>query len=271
MQKYADEGIEVIKLYSGISAMAMQEVIKEAHKHDIITVADLWGLNMNKMTMRVTGLDGWAHTGAFMNVSREDAQWMADNGRFLISTLTVGEKMAGARVKDEDGKQLMFNEPLIVDIWGTDVVKEFYRVYPQIRKNYYEGPESFYQTSNFGDLSKFRDTAMHNIKVAYDAGMLIAGGTDDIYASLWPGEAMHREMQLLAMAGIPELDVIKICTYNAAKVLRREAEFGSLQAGLSADILIVEGNPSKNISDSRKVMHVFLQGKQVDRGSLKLQ
>jgi imidazolonepropionase-like amidohydrolase len=43
-----------------------------------------------------------------------------------------------------------------------------------------------------------------------------------------------------------------------------------LQAGLSADILIVEGNPEKNISDSRNVRHVSLWGKQVDRESLKL-
>ncbi len=111
---------------------------------------------------------------------------------------------------------------------------------------------------------------LHNIKASYDAGVLIAGGTDDIYASLWPGEAMHREMQLLVMAGIPELQVIKCCTQNAAKVLRREKEFGSLQEGMSADILLVEGNPAINISDSRNVKHIFLRGKQVDRDSLKL-
>jgi len=43
-----------------------------------------------------------------------------------------------------------------------------------------------------------------------------------------------------------------------------------LQEGLSADTLIFEGNPAKNISDSRNDRQVFLQGKQVDRESLKL-
>jgi len=265
MQKYADANIEIIKIYSGISSMIMQEVVKEAHKHNILTVADLWGMNMDKMVMRVTGLDGWAHTGAFMDIYDEDMQWMKENDRFLISTITVGEKMAGARVPDENGGKLMLNEPLIVDIWGADIVEDFYNVYPQIRENYYEGPESFYQTSNFGDLSKFRNTTLHNVKVAYDAGVLIAGGTDDIYASLWPGEAMHREMQLLAMAGIPPLDVIKICTSNAAKVLRRDAKFGSLQAGLSGDIILVKGKPWENISDTRNVQNVFVKGQLLDR------
>ena len=118
MQKYADKNIEIIKIYSGISAMAIQKVVKEAAKHNILTVADLWGLNMNRMIMQTTGLNGWAHTGSFVKVAEEDLQWMVDNDRFLISTITVGEKMAGDRVKDENGEKLMLNEPLIVDIWG---------------------------------------------------------------------------------------------------------------------------------------------------------
>ena len=72
------------------------------------------------------------------------------------------------------------------------------------------------------------------------------------------------------MAGIPNLQVIKACTHDSAKVLRREKEFGSLQVGLSADILLVAGDPAKNISDSRNVKHVFIRGKQVDRESLML-
>ena len=55
-----------------------------------------------------------------------------------------------------------------------------------------------------------------------------------------------------------------------ARILRRDKEFGSLQKGMSADLLLVEGNPAKSVSDSRNVKHVFLRGRQVDRDSLKL-
>ena len=72
------------------------------------------------------------------------------------------------------------------------------------------------------------------------------------------------------MAGVSNLDAIKACTYNAAKVLRREKEFGSLQPGLSDDLLLVQGDASKNIDDTRNVREVFMRGKQVDRDSLKL-
>ncbi len=271
MDRYVDDGIEIIKLYTGISPYAARAVIEAAHERDILVIADFWSLNMNRGIMDSIGLDGWAHSAAFDLVPAEDQTWMAANDRFVIGTANVGEKLSGLRVADEDGQRLMAKEPLIVDIWGEDTVDEFYEVYPDIRQNYYEGPESFYQISGFGDLTPFRDNMLKNLKGSFDAGVLIAGGTDDVYASLWPGESMHRELELLVMAGIPELEAIEICTYNAAKVLRRDKEFGSLQEGLSADILIVAGNPATNIADSRNVEHVFLRGKQVDRDSLKLE
>jgi imidazolonepropionase-like amidohydrolase len=81
---------------------------------------------------------------------------------------------------------------------------------------------------------------------------------------------MHRERELFVMAGLSPVDAIKGCTYNAALILQDEDKYGSLQEGLSADILIVDGNPAANISDSRNVRHVFLRGKQIDRESLTL-
>jgi imidazolonepropionase-like amidohydrolase len=53
-------------------------------------------------------------------------------------------------------------------------------------------------------------------------------------------------------------------------VLRRETEIGALLPGLSADIVLVSGNPANNIADSRNVEHVFMRGNLVDRESLKL-
>ena len=268
--RYKKDGIEIIKLYAGISTVAMQALISEAHKHEILTISDLWMLNFNREIAQTTDLDGWAHTSGFALAPQADHEWMAKNNHFVIGTANVGEKLAGLRVKEENGKRLMLKEPLIVDIWGRDEVDHFYDVYPKIREAYYEGPESFYQLNNFGDLTKFRKNMMENIKRSYDAGVLVACGTDDVYASLWPGESTHREMELLVMAGIPNLDVIKACTSDSAKVLRRDDKFGSLQVGMSADILLVEGNPAANISDSRNVRHVFMRGKLVDRNSLKL-
>lgn len=269
IDKYKNDNIEIIKLYSGLSPHAAGFVVKEAHKRDIIVIADFWRMNMDRIIMEATGIDGWAHCSP-SEIPASSNKWMAENNRFCIVTATLGEAMSGLRVKDEDGKRLMLKEPLIVDMWGDSDIKEFYAVYPQIRHSYYDGPEAFYQQNGFGDLSRFRAKFLENIKNAYDAGVLIAGGSDCVYPSLWDGEVMHREMELLVMAGISEIEAIKCCTNNAAKILRREKKFGSLQEGKSADLLVVKGNPSTNISDTRNVQYVFLRGNLVNRESLKV-
>ena len=78
-----------------------------------MTVADLWALNMNAPLSQTTGLDGYAHSAGFGPTAAADQQWMADNNRFVIADTVLGEKMAGLRVKDENGERLMLNEPLI--------------------------------------------------------------------------------------------------------------------------------------------------------------
>ena len=268
LQKYQDDGIKIIKLYSGMGAHASTFLIDEANRRGITTVADLWKLNMSADWMRTTNLSGWAH--ATPNpISKDGLEWMVENNKFVIATMIVGEKMSGMRVKDENGSEAIFDNPLVMDIWGEEVVRDFYDSYPEVREVLYEGPESFYQMNNFGDLTKFRDSFADNIKRAYEAGVLIAGGTDSpAYPSLWAGETMHREMELFVMAGIPPLEAIKMCTYNASKVLKDEDKYGSLQEGLFADIILVNGKPWENISDSRNIEMVLVNGKLLDRKKL---
>ena len=77
-------------------------------EHDILVIADFWRLNMDRIIMEVTGLDGWAHSSP-SEIPASCNKWMAENDRFCIVTATLGEAMSGLRVKDEDGKQIPFS------------------------------------------------------------------------------------------------------------------------------------------------------------------
>ena len=186
-----------------------------------------------------------------------------------IPTITVGEKLSGLRVRDDGDNQSLFENHLVMDIWGREVVEDFYASYPDVRKNLYEGPTSFYQYFNFGDLSPFREGFLDNTKRAHDAGVLIGCGTDaPAYPTLWSGESLHREMELLVMAGLTPIEAIKSCTYNSATILKEHENFGSIQVGLDGDLVLVRGKPWENISDTRNIEHVIYRGGVVDREAL---
>jgi imidazolonepropionase-like amidohydrolase len=67
-------------------------------------------------------------------------------------------------------------------------------------------------------------------------------------------------MELMVEYGMKELDVLKAATLVNAKALHMENEIGAIKPTLKADLVIVQGDPSKNISDLRKVQWVMKNG-----------
>jgi len=99
--------------------------------------------------------------------------------------------------------------------------------------------------------------------------VVVGLGTDSTYPTVWFGEAMHREMEIwVNESGISPLNTLKAATSVNAQILKIDNRTGSIQAGLEGDLLVVEGNPAENISDTRNIRYIFTNGKLVDRDSL---
>lgn len=111
------------------------------------------------------------------------------------------------------------------------------------------------------------ETALKNLKKLYDAGVLIALGTDSGAMPLRAqGFSEHLELELMVQAGLTPLQAITVATKNAAQVLKIDNKFGTVQKGKTADLLIVDGNPATNIKDTRKIVAVYKAGKEVSKG-----
>jgi imidazolonepropionase-like amidohydrolase len=93
----------------------------------------------------------------------------------------------------------------------------------------------------------------------YRSGVRIVAGTDGL-----AGFTLHRELELYAKAGIPPADVLRIATLVPAQILGREQDLGTIEPGKLADFIIVDGDPTKNISDIRRVRTVVKDGKVYD-------
>jgi len=90
---------------------------------------------------------------------------------------------------------------------------------------------------------------------------LIVAGTDTPVPYVFPGESLHRELELLVSAGLTPMQAVMAATKTAAELLGHADRFGTLQAGRSADIQLLGANPLENISNVRSVEMVFRDGK----------
>ncbi len=96
-----------------------------------------------------------------------------------------------------------------------------------------------------------------SFRIALNAGVTIGmGGDVGVYHH---GENVY-EMELMLEYGMKPIDILKAATSVNAKTLHMESEIGLIKAGMLADIVIVKGDPSKSISDLRKVMFVMKGG-----------
>jgi imidazolonepropionase-like amidohydrolase len=96
-----------------------------------------------------------------------------------------------------------------------------------------------------------------SFKIALDAGVTIGmGGDVGVYHH---GENVY-EMELMLEYGMKPLDILKAATSVNARALHMENEIGTIAPGLLADMVIVNGDPSKKISDARNVVMVMKDG-----------
>ncbi len=108
-------------------------------------------------------------------------------------------------------------------------------------------PEDIYKKS-FAKMLEFTG-------LLYRSGLQIEDGTDSM-----AGFALHRELELDVKAGIPAAQVLQNATLNAAKIMSMDQDLGSIAPGKLADMVLVDGDPTKNISDIRKTVLTVKDG-----------
>jgi imidazolonepropionase-like amidohydrolase len=102
------------------------------------------------------------------------------------------------------------------------------------------------------------------VKKLHDAGVTIVAGTDQGF----PGFSVARELELYVQAGLTPADAIQTATITPARVMKVDKTTGSIEEGKRAAIIIVDGDPLKNIRDIRNVTTVIKGGHIYDPGKL---
>jgi len=101
------------------------------------------------------------------------------------------------------------------------------------------------------------------------AGGLLLGGCDPTgNSAVLAGYGDWREVELLVDAGFTPLEALRIASWNGALFLGQQERIGSIAPGKDADLVVVKGDPSKNIADIEKVEIVFKDGVGYDPAKL---
>ncbi len=99
-------------------------------------------------------------------------------------------------------------------------------------------------------------------------GLLLAGPDPTGIGGVVAGYGDQREVELLVEAGLTPLEAIRVATANGAAFLGEAERFGTLAPGKRADLVVVNGDPSKTIADVEKVELVFKDGVAYDPAKL---
>lgn len=102
------------------------------------------------------------------------------------------------------------------------------------------------------------------VRDMHRTGITILPGSDMEIA----GFSLHRELEIYTQAGIPAPEVLTIATLGAARVMGMDEELGSIEPGKLADLILIEGDPTKNISDISRVMTVIKDGRVYDPAAI---
>lgn len=112
--------------------------------------------------------------------------------------------------------------------------------------------------------------ALINLKKLYDAGILVAMGTDSGATPVRAqGFSEHLELELMVEAGLTPLQAIGVATKNSSLALGINNKYGTLERGKIADLIILSDNPAADIKNTRKIEAVYKAGKEVSKGPLK--
>jgi imidazolonepropionase-like amidohydrolase len=258
VKELKESRVDAIKVYAGLSDRLVGALAREARTNSLPLLIDqAWRNGSIEMVMG-DGVTMFAHLpdapiGMFYGT--ETVKIMKARGVKFTSTLSVVESFSRRRLEN----LAFLDSPLIRDTMPASFLAGLRAATPR----YLQG------RGRPQNLERLKQRSA-NTKILYDAGLLIAAGTDAAYPGVFHGEGLHHELELLVEAGLTPLAAISSATHNAAQFIGAEKEWGTLEPGRRADLLVIHGRPDQRIQDTRNIVAVIQRGQTLDRTKLKL-
>ena len=252
VDRYKENGFAQIKIYSSAKPEIVKVICDEAHRLGLTVTGHI----PNGMTLQQgvdSGMNMVNHMQYVYSIMKKNADRSVDfddpqsiaaidfiKQHHVVIDPTIGVYELAFRNLKDDITQLepaFYNLPLPLQA---------------LFKNMGEDPEQATK------VKPLLTSMLQAVKKLYDAGIPIVAGTDMGF----PGYSLDRELELYVSAGLTPAQAIKTATIIPATVMKVDKQTGSVEAGKQADLIIIDGDPVKNIRDIRNVS-VVIKGGQV--------
>ena len=239
VQQLAPQNVDMVKIwvddrngqFEKLTPEVYGAVIDEAHQHGLRVTAHVYTLEDAKGLLRA-GLDAFAHGIRDMDVDDEAIELFRERPNVVLVPNLPGPGVATD----------------LAWLSGTIPPDQL----EQMQERSVDRPAA---QEAFGIQAR-------NLARLHAEGVTVAFGTDG-----GAGWSPHAEMEDMVRAGMTPADVIVAATRNSADLLALD-DVGTLEAGKSADFVVLEANPLDDITNTRRIIDVYLRGEAVDRAGL---
>jgi len=268
-----DQHVDFIKVYSSLSEECFMAIAKEARKRNI-TFAGHIPNRVSIYKAIEAGMASSEHLYGFLNAcssvdtsnealisSFSEKKFdsicsvLAKSSMWLCSTLTVNRAMS--YLNDSifiNDNRMSFLPGYVLEIWNQKM-----------------NPYTKSQMDNFAESTRVRYLfELSLIGKMNEKGVKFIAGTDFPNPYVFPGFSLHDELSLMVKGGMPAFDALRSATINPAKFMNKIADFGSIQVGKMACLVLLNKNPLENIENTKTIETVIVRGKVYNRRALDL-
>ena len=264
---WADEGFTSVKVYLSLSREVMAATVEAAHKRGLQVTGHIGKVSYREAAE--LGIDNLEH--GFMAMADLVPGRKEGDPANPVNNYRVLEALDPDLPAINDLIQLLVSKH--VALTSTLAIFETFtpgrRVAGQaeldtlaapVRESYLTRWAAINVQNNPTSRKAFAKDMQLELKFFRAGGLLVAGTDPTGYGGVIAGYGSWRTIELLVEAGLTPLEAIQVATSNGAKLLKIDGQTGSIEAGKAADLMVVDGDPSKDISDLRKARIVFKDG-----------
>ena len=269
---YADHGYAQIKIYSSIKPELVPIIADRAHARGLRVSGhvpafmsarqfveggadEIQHLNFIVLNFLFPEVKETRNRDRFIKVAEHAAEFSPDKPevRDFIEFLRQHHTVLDPTISVFEG--LFCGDPSVITPGLEEIVPRFP---PQVRRAMRSGALEVPSDKQAAYHEAF-PAMLRLLKALYDVGVTIIPGTDAL-----SGYTLHHELELYARAGIPPAEVLRMATWTPALVMGVDKDRGVIAPGKLADMILVDGDPTKNIHDINRITTVIKGGKVYD-------